>query len=202
MICVLTLTAFARAQVRQSGPVDQAVGDLDSLSTSLRRVEPGLGQFNARAALRELPAAPWTVGVLPAPNGQRYVYEAPGFRAYMDRPDYLVVGSSDAGPPVRRNVSPGVDGGFLPMAPANLVYDLRPPSVRTLPPPELDPHWTDTRLDTRIGPLPTVRLDASFNHGATGNLDLTPDRHIGTEPRRNRQVSASPAQQQVVDETD
>lgn len=133
----------------QYQPVDQAVGDLDPLSTSMRRVEPGLGQLNEPRLYQMQPSEQmWgsplqpgnPLGVPYAPVAPtvagvpgQYHYQEPGVRAWMTRPDYLVRTGID-GRDIALNRAPAVDGEFRQGIPAGTVYDL------TLPKPAVV-HW-------------------------------------------------------------
>lgn len=167
----LAFAALAAGQGMDAPPVDQAVGDLDPLSRSFRRVEPGLRQFDRTTALRptgsdgwrrinDVPIEPLTG--LPMPHA--YVYTAPGVRAYMPRPDYLVRDADD-GRSIDMNMAPARDGEYRLLPPANTVYDLvyRAPLLRER---ELDPDALDRRLDTRID----LRLPPVTSR--TGNADF------------------------------
>lgn len=157
-----------------SSAVDAGVADLDPHATSLRRVEPGLGQFDFGARLRPVDyAVRWGVGApdaeavraprLATPQSawrdpatgllhhQPRRYRAPGVRALVDRPQYLV----------RR----GPDGRIDPAAPrvavigANTVFELTPEAPPEAPRPAGPPPagLVDTRLDLRIGGLDDTR---------------------------------------------
>ena len=186
---LLTPPAFAQEAVHPLAPVDQAVGDLDPLSTSLRRVEPGLGQFSARAALRPLvaqpegPSGPWRVdprtGAL---MSQGYVYEAPGVRAFVQQPAYRVLTPEGVG----RNVAPLMDEAYQPVAGANIVYDLVPRGEHVLDPSVTDPGWTDPRIGTRLQSVRLQRIDTRI-HGrvpweGTGNRTLHAPPSSAAEP--------------------
>ena len=193
---VLLFAGLACAQVRQEGgPVDQTVGDLDEHSTSLRHVQPGLAQFDAASALRQVPASAQDArkaGMLPAPHGQRYLFEAPGFRAYLDRPEYVVIGPPDTGGTVRRNITPGIDGGFLPLIPANTVFDLRPQPPQRITPPadnDADDNWVDTRLDTRMSPLPIGPIEMA-------PPDMAPADDVSVKRQRPRTSTRIPRNEQ------
>ncbi len=168
-------------------PVDQAFGDLDPLMTSLRRVEIGLNDNGEQTSLFQLDPYGETVDS----TGQPIYYRlGPGFRARVNRLDYVVIANPF---PVRKirqsdlgvNVA-GLDGLFVEFPTANTVYDLRPIVLRDAdgrlnlspladqPPAIQQP---DPRLDTRIDPRvrygynPTLEPDIQ----RTGLIDALHD---------------------------
>lgn len=174
-LAILFLAAPALGQVAAdaSRPVDQAVGDLDPLSHSLRVVDPGLAQFSRRNALQRLPDG--SAMPLNLPGMPTYVYREPGVRAYIRRPEYLTYNPEAGG--IALNAAPAVDGMYRALVPADTVFDLTGETVRRpTADTAADPNWIDRRLDTRIGrlgPSPlTTRVDARYTGGAVGNADL------------------------------
>lgn len=106
-------------------PVDQAVGDLDRLSTSMRVIQPGLSPFGDRTRLYRLqtPWSPYLPGATPGGMDDTYYRIGPGVRARVDRLDYLIpLGKRN----FDLNVAPRRDGQFIELAPPGTVYDLRP----------------------------------------------------------------------------
>ena len=146
-----------------SSAVDAGVADLDPQATSLRVLEPGIGQFDFATRLRTVDfGAGWGVRQEQAPrvNAPLAVWRdpatgllhhqprrlrAPGVRALVDRQGYLV----------RR----GLDGAIDPNAPriavvgANTVFELTPerPTAAPRPAGPPPPGLLDTRLDMRVG---------------------------------------------------
>ena len=146
-----------------SSAVDAGVADLDPQATSLRVLEPGIGQFDFATRLRTVDfGAGWGVRQEQAPrvNAPLAVWRdpatgllhhqprrlrAPGVRALVDRQGYLV----------RR----GLDGAIDPNAPriavvgANTVFELTPerPAAARRPAGPAPPNLLDTRLDMRVG---------------------------------------------------
>jgi len=120
------------AAQRPGDPVDQTVGDLGPHITSFRQVEPGLGDFSARLDLyRRRGPARWQargqssrrkasgeLGIT-----QPFVYEAPGVRAFVDRPQYRTRQGENV--PARGPVGNPSDR-FKQHVGANTVYDLIP----------------------------------------------------------------------------
>lgn len=120
------LTAQDAQPVGQLTPVDQAVGDMDLLSRSLRRPEVGLRQDGEQTSLFMLAPAPDDFrGQAMHSGGEQATYYrvAPGLRARVNRIDYLVrVGRKEYG----LNIQPRVDGEFLELIPADAVFELVP----------------------------------------------------------------------------
>lgn len=147
-------------QPRPLMPVDRAVGDLDPRAVSQRWMDPGRASFMPGPMLYTegfgpqgfddgsagfgLPSVNPSTGL--AMSG-RYRYEAPGVRAWMDRPDYLVrtgPGRYDL------NLAPGRDGEALQLIPPGTVFNLLPPDmVEAAAEPEV-PAGEDHRIDGRI----------------------------------------------------
>lgn len=151
-------------------PIDQAVADLDPLARSLRRIQPGLRQDGEQTSLFAVPLTD-DAAAIDGPmeiyqptnaltDGQRYRYYrvGPGFRARVQRLDYLVRRG-------RRNVAyneaPHLDGYFLESAGIAAVYELEPLSPvpnhtqgqtthPTPPPSAAIPGRLDNQLETRV----------------------------------------------------
>ena len=128
-------------------PVDQGVGDLDELSTSLRAVRTGLRSDGEQTSL-------YVVPTMRDGRVERVYYRiGPGFVARLHRPDYLVPISRDR---VARNVQPAVDGRFIEVIPANTVFDLRP----RYPEPAVSAGgWVDPRVQHRVDGRIEGRID-------------------------------------------
>ncbi len=228
LIAALLIGVPALGQAGQGQPVDRAVGDLDPRATSFRRVEPGLAVHSRAAALRTVDRAGWQQrgGVpidpltgLPLPQG--FVYEAPGFRAYMPQAEYVVRSPTDPYS-ADRNVAPAADGQYVTVAPANMVYDLVPRTPRRdprSPNPAAVDHRLDARLDARLAPLPAGGGVGNIDHadGVTlrsprqNLLDLyrAGNRNVSGQqapPQQQRPQQPTPPrsrpQQQVVDQPD
>lgn len=173
-LAILFLAAPALGQVADGPrPVDQAVGDLDPLSHSLRVVDPGLAQFSRQNALRRLPDG--AVMPMGLPGLPTYVYNEPGVRAYIRRPEYLTYNPEAGG--IALNAAPAIDGMYRALVPADTVFDLTGDAAHHAPyQPTGNPNWIDHRLDTRIGRLDppplNTRLDSRFSGDAVGNADL------------------------------
>lgn len=179
-------------------PVDQAVGDLDPLSASLRWLEPGNALHSSRVRLTESPHAAGLDGAprFDADAGMampgRYRYSAPGVQAMFDRPDYIV----RTGPGRRdfaTNVSPMYDGALIERVPAGTVFDLRPETALRHLMPQHAPrsaasdHWQDRRIDGRI--------DTQLHHGSD-DRSARRNRHIPADTpipsRINRRFAPEP----------
>lgn len=147
--------------------VDANVGDRDPRAVSLRRVEPGNAQhsFANRLTVTDFsrswsplnPATPTaadpSTGLI---HSQGYQYTAPGLRALIDRPEYLVdLGGGTSG----LNVQPIRDGAQLMIIPANTVFQLTvprdtPPPTRGLP--AAHEHYRDHRLNLQVQRVPSA----------------------------------------------
>lgn len=163
--------ALAQHRVEGPTPVDQAVGDLDALSTSQRRIEAG--NFHDRSGLWRLPKGTYLPGLGDQPT---YVHQEPGVRAFIRRPEYLtwnpdVSGTADG---LTLNAGPKVDGAFRPIIPPDTVFDLthRPNLLRQRP--EQDPNWVDRRIDGRVRPmnLEPLNMRVGTRVHDVGNADL------------------------------
>lgn len=170
-IILVVLTCVARAQPALQ-PVDPAVGDLDLLSHNLRVVEPGLRSIGEQSNLFTL--QPLIPGNSPAQTNLVPVYYrlAPGFRARVDRMEYIVPVDERT---ARRNVTPARDGFYLERFPANTLFELSPRIGLTSEPPSL-PH----------------ALEFPTEHG--GARAIAPSRSIVTEdapPAVSNRVAAS-----------
>lgn len=157
-------------------PVDRAVGDLDALSHSLRHVDPGAARFPDHVRVYRLhDDAPGMWSQLGDPARDRaqrdqrhtYRYEAPGVRAWVRRPAYLVRGGPNE-PPLAVNRPPQQEGELLELVPADTVFDLIPPHRQAAPEPEPDAvsaedHRIDYRVDTRIGTRVDTRTDGDMD---------------------------------------
>ncbi|MEM8737814.1 MAG: hypothetical protein AAGG38_04960 [Planctomycetota bacterium] len=123
-------------------PVDPNVGDRDPRAVSLRRVEVGnaVHSFGGRLSVADFGRS-WSphnpnqpIATDPATglaHSQSFQYQAPGLRALLDRPDYLVNLGNDQ---IGRNVQPirETDQIMIMIIPANTVFQLTP---ETTPPP-------------------------------------------------------------------
>lgn len=145
MVCLLGMAPLATAQNQPTlVPVDRAVADLDPLSTSLRRVDPGLRINGGEHSVLFQPAPdynpqPW----LATPNQQPVYYRVgQGFQAKIDRPQYLFSSNSAL---------------ILELIPPNTTFILEPIPQPTPPPtpagvnPQLGTPL-DTRISNRIDP--------------------------------------------------
>ncbi len=126
-------------------PVDQAVGDLDPLGTSLRRVHAGLRTDGEHTSMFRVEAAPNFDR--PLSPGATYYRVAPGLRARVTKQDYLVpLGEKHVG----LNIASKYDGVFYEVASAGSVYDLRTTAVTPQQANFGPDHRINARLDGRI----------------------------------------------------
>lgn len=139
-------------QVAQWQPVDQTVSDLDLRAASMRRVEQGIGVYGQSGYLYhrgDLPPgyAPGYDG-LGLPLTQQYQLRQPGFTAWLDRPDYLVV---DQNGEMKLNVSPIQGFGAVGLIPPNAVFDLVPRGQAPFVPytEPFNDGWDLNRVNTR-----------------------------------------------------
>jgi hypothetical protein len=171
-ILLLLLTPLAvAAPPSQWLPVDQAVGDLDPLATSLRRVEVGQRSSGEQTSLyiyRPTIAQPnydrptWvTQGV----GVQRPVYYrlGPGFLARVDRMDYLIRISKKN---FALDVAPRHDGEFVELIPANTVFEVRPPAAVSIP-----QETSGAAVRTRTNATVNARIDAKVDGLIDGRVD-------------------------------
>lgn len=161
LFCAVAWPAAAQSAAAPGSPVDTNVGDIDPRAASLRRVEPGNAQFSYEARMRVADfSASWNRYAAPAidPNTglrhhQQYQYTAPGVRALIDRPAYLV--KTDEGLAI--NQQPSRDRSEIGLIPANTVFQLTLPREHRRPDTDIDrprpANMLDTRVDNRISPL-------------------------------------------------
>lgn len=165
-------------------PVDQAVGDMDLLSESLRRVQTGLrGDGEQTSVFRWVDPRQtegWSGASRPTlPAGQQgpnvYFRLAPGVVAQVDRLEYLVrVGEKQVG----LNIQPRRDGEFIEMPSANTVFHLSwPPAVEIKgAEPQIGgpPGGRDGEGTTNTGPI-----DSRLNYRVDTRVDTRLDGRVG-----------------------
>lgn len=145
-------------------PVDQGVADMGPNSTSLRRVEAGLRVDGEQTSLFRLDPVDLT-------QKPTYYRVGPGFRARVDRLEYLVIDKDDPGtrrrPNFALNQQARVDGEFVEIIGPNTVFELtlRPAASRMLPPE----------------PLPDARLDAQIDHRLDARVGGPLDARVDTK---------------------
>lgn len=145
-------------------PIDQAVADLDPLGRSLRQVQVGLRDNGEQTSLfavpldRDAPAFEAPLELYQPSNavadGQRFRYYrvGPGFRARVQRLDYIVRRGEKG---LAINQTPRRDGEFLESPGVDAMYELSPISPLMTPPPAAAPLPTPSsaisgRLDNQI----------------------------------------------------
>lgn len=175
MAAVLVPAAFAQTS-GQPPLVDRAVGDLDPLAASTRRVDPAYGMAPARDQLLQLEAADPMTGT----PGQ-FLLQAPEFRATFTQPDYITF--TDQGRDL--NTAQIQDGAFIELIPPGTVFHLgEAPGSQ----PNALPLGPDNRL-FRAGPM----------DGRVGwfqdNLPMDPRLHRGTGIPTAIADASLPAQQ-------
>lgn len=162
LLTLLPAITFAQDQpvTYRYAPVDQAVGDLDSLSTSMRHVQAGLGVDGYQSRLyRVEPTGPLNFNTPPSSH-PAYVRLSPGVVAQVDRLDYVVKRGRKGR---AYNVAPQSDGEYLEMVPPNTVFMLTPIDMNseTLPYAGIDYRVNarvDTQLDLRVQPQTSHRF--------------------------------------------
>ncbi len=166
-LCPTILLALAASAGAQTTPppgwhmVDQGVGDLDPLSTSLRNVRGGL-RYNSPAGLfapvvLDPAHAPYRPPGLALPL---YYRVEPGVRAKVERIDYLIpLGHGAYGLNINHQ-----DGRFIELAGPNTVFDLTPvPVGQIAPTPVQVPTAPTPALDARIDGRIDARIDGRVN---------------------------------------
>ncbi len=155
LLAAFTAAAHAQAPVNDNRAVDQGVEDVDPRAVSFRVIDPGNAQYPTRSMIVERPhSAGWSQLGLPTldeatglPNTRRYEYRAPGVRAQMNRPDYLVIDQAGERALSR---APIMDGAFSELPPPDTVFSLVPERPQSKDPAVTDPTWRDQRVDGRI----------------------------------------------------
>jgi len=172
---VLMLLATAPAAAQQTSvdlePVDQAIEDISVLSTSLRRVEPGLQQ----------------------PNDFSRVYRLRGSRDRFMRVQgglYAVFPESVYGATK--------EGQLRALIPHDTMFHIGPPPLLSAEPPSAAPRpegLVRGRIDLKIGPHrepapPTARPSGGFKTRSTGpsSLRITLPAIVSDEDYRQRRV--------------
>jgi hypothetical protein len=168
---VLTLLATAPAAAQQTSvdldPVDQAIEDVSVLSTSLRRVEPGLQQ----------------------PNDFSRVYRFPGSRDRFMRVQgglYAVFPESVYGPTR--------EGQLEALVPHDTMFHIGPPTLLSSEPPPAAPRpeaLVRGRIDLKIGPQrEPARPPGGFEARSTGRASsrITLPAIVSDEAYRQRRV--------------
>ncbi|MFW6059366.1 MAG: hypothetical protein ACODAQ_04250 [Phycisphaeraceae bacterium] len=180
-------------------PADPAVGDLDPLSHSLRRIEPGNAQFNPHTPMHRVqPGAPNLWQQLGRPSNQfldqrahRYRYEAPGVSAWVRRPEYITRDREGFGPAL--NHTPRRDGQHRALIPPDTIFDLTPPTPA--PNATADDHWVDRRLNTRLDTRLDGRADDSVPQAQSPRRATMPEhvRRILRAGEQRRVPTPSPS---------
>ncbi|MEM8781403.1 MAG: hypothetical protein AAGE65_00985 [Planctomycetota bacterium] len=115
-VLALGFAPFVAAQAPAPPPlVDRAVGDLDPLATSMRRVDPAYGTGPSRDQLFRLESADPRAG-----TPGRFLLQAPEFRATFTQPDYLTLTPEG----VDLNTAQSRDGAFIELIPPGTVFHL------------------------------------------------------------------------------
>ena len=152
------LDASAQAVDAGGRAVDPNVSDRGPNAASLRVLDRGNAQHSFATRLTNadfrslwtpLGAATGRIATDPSTglkHSQRFRYAAPGVRALVDQPNYLV---DVGGPQPGLNVQPNTDGAQVMITPANTVFQLtleRKPVLEQAPPPAA-PNYLDLSVD-------------------------------------------------------
>tara|TARA_B100000941_G_C28499712_1_gene553264 strand:+ start:369 stop:1034 length:666 start_codon:yes stop_codon:yes gene_type:complete len=168
LLCCSTLLAQTSQQTSQVQRVDQAVGDLDGLSRSMRQQGAGLRVDGEHTSLFSVPdekiqqmqvfgQAAQTTGIQ---HSNAFLRVAPGIMSQSDQMYYVVPSRTKAGG-IDSNVAPSVDGAFIEVIPANTVFLLSPQMQNVVrstdnadttqqPTNRLEPKRVDNRVDSRM----------------------------------------------------
>lgn len=168
ILCTFYLPVLA-VPSQQLQPVDQAVGDLDPLSVSMRRIEVGLRIDGEQTSLFK------TVGRDSQFGEMQYYRIGPGFTARVNRMDYLVLRDGGRRSQLDMNIAPRVDGEFLELIPADTLFEIQP----------LDPHASSYPLTFEAQPrgraLGPVRTQWRIDNAVDTRIDLRINRRINTD---------------------
>ncbi|MCG8512374.1 MAG: hypothetical protein MI741_24410, partial [Rhodospirillales bacterium] len=120
---LIVVPVAGQSDTGTSTAVDRGVEDRSDNAASLRYVDPA--ELNpATSALYDLRHSTWTDHGLPgldASFARPFLYVAPGVRARMNEPDYLVqTGRRSAS----RHITPSQGQRWISVIPANTVFDL------------------------------------------------------------------------------
>ena len=142
-------------------PVDQAVDDLDRMAVSTRQMQPGLSPYGQQTRLFRAtgPVYPWS----PYSNfdpGNVYLRMGPGYRAIVDRIDYMIPRGRHEW---EMNVAPRKDGNYAEQATTNTVWDLRP--IPFIAPNASDP--AGPRADRPMDPRRPRQSNSGPGEGVT-----------------------------------
>lgn len=160
-------------------PVDQAVADLDPLTTSLRQQEWGLWEYGQDTSLLEVndprpqvfADQPYLMQDRHGVHDRLYYRIGRGYRARVPRSDYLIP-ISRKWKIYDRNVPPVHDRDFIELVPTGAVFELSPQpmfvpgSTQTQEPPP--PEQAGGML---IDDQPAVRIDGRIDGRVDGRID-------------------------------
>ncbi|MCC6581407.1 MAG: hypothetical protein IT440_13300 [Phycisphaeraceae bacterium] len=177
------LAANAAAADPMLNPVDQGVGDLDALSTSLRSAERGLRIDGEQTSLFALPYGSAITQDTSVQARTAYLRLAPGFAAKVDRMEYLVrQGEEDLG----TNVAPRHDGEFVEVIPANTVFILDPAAQL--------PHAAAAEpTPSAPNQLVAMPVNAQVDNRVEGRLSTKLDNKVTAKPGVSRTSNLNPA---------
>lgn len=199
LVGITRLTAAQDAQPILWRPVDQTVSDLDLRAASSRYVEQGIGVFGQSGSLyRRTDTGPGWLN--PGESlSQQYQLRQPGYTAWIDRPDYLVIDQTGE---MRRNAAPSADGHYLNLIPPNTVFDLVP--LSQAPVVSYPTYYETVGYNTRL----EMRIDGMVHGEVTGSpiapsLMLPPKAHrLPAHLIKQRQERANGALETAADQDD
>lgn len=210
MCCSSLLTAQTTQKTDKVHRVDQAVADLDGLSTSMRQQGAGLRLDGEHTSLFSIPdekiqqmqvfgQAAQTTGVQ---RTNAYLRVAPGIMSQSDQM-YYVVPSKHTDSKLDSNVAPTVDGAFLEIIPANTVFILSPQMqdvIRNadtseqapLPTNALSPKRVDNRVaDSMVNNRVDNRYEPQRVDNRVSNMPNQTLRYKVNEPMRKTKPTTS-----------
>ncbi len=133
----------ASGQVQYGTPVDRNVADTGANATSQRLAQPGIGQFGVGSLLLDRygdkPYEPTQYDPYAGDPrvSQRYLLQAPGITALLDRPDYIGL-SPQGGWVFNEQTLDGTE--LITLTPANTVYILSPELLQPNQPTPIAPN--------------------------------------------------------------
>lgn len=198
-VCSTALVAQTTQQVQQIQRVDQAVGDLDGLSRSLRQQDGGLRLDGEHTSLYTIPQdkikqlqvlgqAAQSTGVQ---RTNAYLRIAPGVTTQSDQTNYLVPHKANS-TGLGSNVAPDQDGAFYEKIPANTVFILSPQLPQMVRQSNLNEAQQTTQTNTQTNKLQPKRVDNRVASRLVNNR--VDNRYVGQ--RIDNRVSRLPYQPQ------
>lgn len=170
-------------------PVDQAVEDMDPNAVSTRRVEIGLGVDQTQNSALFVEQVP--VDLVHKPQYWRI---GPGFRARVDRIDYVTLHRQDPGtrrnPNLVLNQMPAADGFYAELTGPNTIFELTTPGespIYRIPTRQAAPV-----IDYAAAPPQDMRIDGRLDYLVDGRINTRVDGELMQAPPEsyNLQIDA------------